>query len=145
MQQQTVPTTMPLGQLRGTESVLAVDDSHELRALIGQQMRSLGYRVTLAASGDEALTILEEDAGRFDILVSDIMMPGKLDGLALARMARVRWPELRVLLVSGYAGTGALEDEAAAFPLLRKPYRKMQLAQSVRLALAGRGAGQMND
>lgn len=138
-------STMASTTFRGTESILAVDDSEELRELVAQQMKSLGYRVTLAASGDEALTILEGGASRFDIVLSDIMMPGTLDGVALAKIVRARWPHLGVLLVSGFAGTAALEDEANAFHLLRKPYRKSQLAQSVRLALAAAGGGQPND
>ncbi len=92
--------------------------------------------MTPAASGDEALTILEERAGRFDLLLSDIVMPGRLCGIALATLARTRWPQLRVLLVSGFAGAAALEAGAFAFPLLHKPFRKKELAQSVRLALA---------
>lgn len=122
-----------------------MDDNREIRALVAEQMKSLGYCVTLAASGDEALTILERCADRFDILLSDIMMPGKLDGVALAKIARARWPELPVLLISGFAGSSVLEDEASTFHLLRKPYRRVQLAQSVRRALAGGGPGQTND
>ena len=128
--------TPSLEQLRGTESVLAVDDNAELRALIFEQMTSLGYRVTQAASGDEALAILEDCAGRFDLLLSDVVMPGRLCGVSLATLARARWPQLRVLLVSGFAATAALESGPLAFPLLQKPFRKKELALSVRLALA---------
>lgn len=108
--------------------------------MIARQMISLGYRVTLAASGDEALEILEESANGFDILLSDIMMPGKLDGVDLAKIVRARWPHLAVLLVSGFAGTAPQEDEAKAFPILRKPYRMTKLAQSLRLVLEVGGA-----
>jgi CheY-like chemotaxis protein len=131
--------------LRGTESVLVVDDNADLRALFAGQMRSLGYRVTEAASGDDALALLEGGAGRFDFLLSDIMMPGKLNGVDLAKVARTRWPELRVLLISGHSGPAAVEEEARAFPLLHKPFRKMQLAQAVRLALASGMVAQADD
>lgn len=122
-------------QARGTESVLAVDDNEAIREIIFTQLTSLGYRVTQAASGDEALALLERSDGGFDLLVSDIMMPGDLDGVALAKIARARWPELGVLLVSGFAGSFEAEEDAAAFPFLQKPFRKPELARAVRRAL----------
>lgn len=129
-------TRVPAQQQRGTESVLAVDDNPAIRSLVAEQMTSLGYRVTEASSAEEALAVLEGCDGRFDLLLSDIVMPGGRSGVDLAKIARVRWPELKVLLVSGFAGSADTEEEASAFPLLQKPFRKAELARSVRLALA---------
>ena len=138
MPQLNMPTVASLGPAGGKESILAVDDDALIRALVAEQMTSLGYRVTQAASGDEALTILEGCNGGFDLLLSDILMPGMLDGLALAKIVRARWPGLGVLLVSGFGGKS--QAEATAFLLLQKPFRKAELARSVRLALAGGGS-----
>lgn len=122
----------------GTENVLVVDDNVDVRSVMVAQLASLGYRVTEASSGDEALALLEGCDG-FDLLLSDIVMPGSLNGLDLARIVSLRWPQIKVLLASGYSGTAEVEKEAAAFPSIQKPFRKAELAHSVRLALAPHG------
>jgi CheY-like chemotaxis protein len=85
--------------------------------------------------------VLERD-GSFDLLFTDLVMPNGMSGLELARAARQRCPELRVLLTSGYAPDPALSDElqAGRLDILRKPYRQTTLAMKVRAALGSKHA-----
>lgn len=127
-------------QQRGAERVLLVDDNPDVRLSAGDQLRSLGYRVSEAASGDAALALLEADPGSFDLVFTDMIMPGQIDGLALAGIVRQRWPSVGVLLTSGYASEldGTASRGPTDFELLRKPYRKSALASALRQVLAGR-------
>jgi PAS domain S-box-containing protein len=131
------------GLPRGTESVLVVEDNADVRAMVVMQIKSLGYRVAEADSGDAALVVLEERPGEFDLLISDMIMPGEIDGLALARMARQRWPKLAILLTTGFSDVivdEAGDGKAVDFGVLRKPYRKADIARAMRAALAVTGA-----
>ena len=124
---------------RGTESVLVVEDNADVRAMVVTQIKSLGYRVVEAESGDAALAVLEERPGGFDLLISDMVMPGEIDGLDLAKMARQRWPKLAILLTTGFSDVivdEAGDGKAVDFGVLRKPYRKADLARAMRAALA---------
>jgi CheY-like chemotaxis protein len=131
-------TDARFAQQRGAERVLLVDDNADVRLSAGDQLRSLGYRVSEADSGDAALALLEADPGAFDLVFSDMVMPGHIDGLALAGIVRQRWPALAVLLTSGYASEldSTANRGTAGFELLRKPYRKSALASALRQALA---------
>ena len=128
---------------RGTESVLVVEDNADVRAMVVAQIKSLGYRVAEADSGDAALAVLEERPDGFDLLISDMVMPGEIDGLGLAKMARQRWPKLAILLTTGFSDVivdEAGDGKAVDFGVLRKPYRKADLARAMRAALAVAGA-----
>jgi PAS domain S-box-containing protein len=131
-------TDVKFAQQRGAERVLLVDDNADVRLSAGDQLRSLGYRVSEADSGDAALALLEADPGAFDLVFTDMVMPGHIDGLALAGIVRQRWPALAVLLTSGYASEldSTVNRGTADFELLRKPYRKSALASALRQALA---------
>jgi PAS domain S-box-containing protein len=119
---------------RGHETILLVDDSDEMRVIAGRHLNSLGYRVTEAANGPAALAILR-GGQTFDLLFTDIIMPNGMTGHQLAAMARQLRPRLKVLFATGYAGP---EMERAALGMtLRKPYRKQDLAISVRAVLEG--------
>ncbi|MDP1964268.1 MAG: PAS-domain containing protein [Reyranella sp.] len=124
---------------RGTENVVVVEDNDDVRAMVVAQLESLGFRVVEARSGDAALTILDERAGEFDLVMTDIVMSGKVDGLALARTVRERWPRLAILLTTGFAGDAG-DGKAVDFAVLRKPYRKADIARAVRAVLAVDGA-----
>jgi len=101
------------------------------------QLTSLGYRVIAASSGAEALEMLRHD-DQVDLLFTDVVMPGGLNGFDLAREASVRWPSLRILLTSGFAGYSA-ESQGNLPPMvsgmLRKPYRREALAYALHTAL----------
>jgi PAS domain S-box-containing protein len=122
-------------QYRGSETVLVVEDDHGVRDFAVSVLRELGYRVLEAPSGDLALGVIEATGG-VDLLFTDVVMPGALNGADLARAALERRPELRVLFTSGYT-TRLVEKDwpAQRADLLRKPYRSIDLAQRVRAAL----------
>ncbi len=129
---------MPLPPVRtGTgERILVVEDEPELRRMTGDMLTSLGYDVETAEDGSDALAKL--GGGRaVDLLLTDIVMPGGLDGFALAREARKLSPDLPVVYMSGYTGISAAEMGEVRAPLLQKPCPPSQLADTVRSALAG--------
>ncbi|KAA3620679.1 MAG: response regulator, partial [Proteobacteria bacterium] len=130
----------------GHETVLVVDDELELGELARELLESLGYRVCLAQSGQEALEVIKNNAA-IDLLFSDIIMPGGIDGFRLAEEAISHHPNLKILLSSGYAGY-ALEDnggDPVSFEFLLKPYSDVELAQRVRKLLDGRDGIESSD
>jgi CheY-like chemotaxis protein len=92
-----------------------------------------GYHVVAAENPDVAAAILEKDA-EFDLLFTDVVMPGGVSGLSLARTARDLRPNLRVLLTSGFVGENRV-IEGREFPLLDKPYEAAVLAGTLRKLL----------
>ncbi|WP_108258735.1 ATP-binding protein [Mangrovicoccus ximenensis] len=132
---------MPLPPLAaGTgERILVVEDEPELRRMTGDMLLSLGYRVETAEDGSAALAKLGAGTA-VDLLLTDIVMPGPLDGFALAREARRLAPHLPVIYMSGYTGISADEMGEVRAPLLQKPCPPSQLAETVRIALAGEAA-----
>ena len=133
----------PRREAGGNERVLLVEDDAMVRAHAAAMLRGLGYAVALAVNAAEALDLLRAGGG-YDLLFSDVVMPGEMDGLRLAHEARRMRPGIALLLTSGYTENairqhGALEYGAL---LLSKPYRRHELAGKVRAALeatAGRG------
>jgi PAS domain S-box-containing protein len=122
-------------QYRGTETVLVVEDDHGVRDFAVSVLRELGYRVLEAASGDTGLDVLDHHTD-IDLLFTDVVMPGLLNGADLAKAALERRPDLHVLFTSGYT-TRLVEKEwpARNVELLRKPYRSIDLAARVRSVL----------
>jgi PAS domain S-box-containing protein len=122
-----------LAPARG-ETVLVVEDSGPLGRIAALELSSFGYRVLQTSDGPSASALL--DAEPADVLFTDVVMPGELDGVTLARIATQRWPGLKVILTSGFAETRrAAELADAEHRLLAKPYRKSELVQAVRDAL----------
>jgi PAS domain S-box-containing protein len=118
------------------ETVLVVEDNAALRRVAVRQLTDLGYTVTEAESADAALAVLSRR--QMALVFTDIVMPGDLDGFALARTVLTQWPDTKVLLTSGFPETrinGKLGDAAAAARLLGKPYRTVDLARVVREVL----------
>jgi signal transduction histidine kinase len=115
----------------GNETVLVVDDNSEVREVMAVIIGSLGYKVLTAEDAMEALGVIRSQGG-IDLLVSDIVMSGGVDGFELARRVRALRPGLPVLLMSGYPA-GSVENND--FPILQKPYRRQQLALHLRAAL----------
>ncbi|HEC15328.1 MAG TPA: response regulator, partial [Sedimenticola sp.] len=122
----------------GSESILIVDDEPDLLTLAGQYLGELGYCSRTAANAARALEILEGD-GSFDLLFSDVVMPGGMNGYELARRATRLRPGLKVLLTSGFTSKAMAPNGLGRFSahLLGKPYRKADLARRVRLVLDG--------
>ncbi len=120
------------------ERILVVEDDDAVRRLVVTSLKELGYRTMEASSGPEGLEVLEQHGRDIDLLLTDLVMPGGLNGVALARQARDRFAHIRVLLTSGFSEEHAsLQGE---FPLLSKPYRKAELALAVRAALDAENA-----
>jgi PAS domain S-box-containing protein len=117
---------------RGDETVLVVEDNAGLRAVVMRQLTELGYTVLEAESGPAALAVLEAES--VDLLFTDVIMPGGLNGYELGGAARSRWPAIRVLLTSGFPEEKINGNAAAHWNmrLLIKPYRKDELARAVR-------------
>ena len=121
----------------GSEAVLVVEDDAMVRKYVVAQVQSLGYLTFAAADASEALMMI--DTGRkIDLLFTDIMMPGSINGWQLAIDALHRRPSLRILYTSGYAEKALMHDRRldAGALLLAKPYRKTDLARMIRIALA---------
>ena len=120
----------------GNETVLVVEDNDGMRDVVVRQLRSLGYRTIPARDGATGLACLRGSAA-VDLLLSDIILPGGMDGWALAEAAGRLRPGLKVLLTSGFNGgtPSPMTPERVAIDLLDKPYRKDELARRVRSAL----------
>jgi signal transduction histidine kinase/ActR/RegA family two-component response regulator len=118
-------------------SILLVEDDEEVASLVTDMLRELGYEVTRAAAAEAALGALA-DARPIDVLFSDIMMPGRMNGLDLVHEAQRRRPGLRVLLTSGYADAAIREAGREGIRVLRKPYDIHSLAQTLGEVLEGR-------
>ena len=119
----------------GSETVLLVEDELAVRELTRRILRQLGYEVLTARDGADALALLEHSEHRPDLVITDIVMP-QLSGPELVAALRKRWPQLRVLYISGYSAEELrrlrLLDETASELLLRKPFSMLTLASKVR-------------
>ena len=121
------------------EVILAVDDNDAVRATVVRQLKELGYTVREADGAQAALDIIDSPA-TIDLLFTDVIMPGGMNGKELAVEALRRRPDLPVLFTSGFPGTS--QDGGIRFDehdvLLSKPYRRQQLARAVREMLDAR-------
>jgi len=136
----TAPTLAASGKLitlPHAKRILIVDDNAEILEAIGVQLTSLGYRVIAAPDAAAALGILTRP-GNIDLLLTDVVMPGGMNGSQLAVEARRLRPGIKVLFTSGYFEVALVRDGTldAGTQILAKPYRKHQLAQSVSEALS---------
>ena len=120
-----------------TEKLLVVDDDPDVRGIVCQVLCDLGYDVRQAASGHAALSILGEFTP--DLLLVDFAMPG-MNGAELVLATRNRNHNLKILFLSGYADTDVLDSAVGAAPLLRKPFRPVELAAAVRSTLDAKSA-----
>jgi signal transduction histidine kinase/DNA-binding response OmpR family regulator len=113
----------------GSERVLIVEDDPAVLSVCLDMLQSLGYRCEVAVDAAGALARLAER--RFDLLFSDVVMPGGVNGIELARRATAAHPGLEVLLTSGYVGEAALDDPHD-FAVIDKPYEHAELAARLR-------------
>lgn len=127
--------SLPLRRATAGEVVLVVEDEPAVLEMAVESLGELGYRTITATRASEALDRLR-GPDRIDILFSDVVMPGGMNGVQLSVEARRMRPGLRVLLTSGYTGT-ALDDHSvpADLPLLNKPYQREDLANKMRIVL----------
>ena len=111
----------------GSGTVLLVEDNPDVATVSASLLEQLGYTVHRVADAEAALLEIERDG--IDLVFSDIVMPGKMDGLALARHLKANRPGLPILLATGYSEAAA--NVRGDFPILRKPYEIHQLSQAI--------------
>jgi PAS domain S-box-containing protein len=138
---QGTPDVMPShpGDLSGKRKILIVDDELELAELVQAWARAEGHTAVVANSADDALTLLKVRA--FDVLLSDIVMPGKLDGIGLAEKAAVMYPAMKILLMSGYSRETATNRADIPWRLLVKPFGKEDFGAALEKTNAVSGFG----
>ncbi len=114
------------------ESILIVDDAREQRDLASRMMQRLGYDITTAASGKEALALIREKS--FDILILDMVMPPGMDGLETYRQIRELVPDQKAVIASGYAATDRVQEaqRIGAGAYVRKPFTLEKIGLAVR-------------
>ena len=122
---------------RGTERILVVEDDLRLRERTAASLRALGYVVSTATDGTDALRVLSAETEP-DLVLTDVVMPG-LDGPGLVSALSESHPSLRVMLMTGYAEASTLLENAidSGAPLIHKPFTRQQLAVGVREYLDG--------
>jgi len=120
----------------GTEAILVVEDDDAVRRLAVKVLERLGYLVTHARDGQEALGLCHQPEAPFSLLVTDVVMP-RLSGVQLAERLLERWPSLKILFISGYSPEliSQLNAGANAPEYLQKPFRPVDLARRVREVL----------
>ena len=128
---QTQPRT-EIPTVAGSETILLVEDEAAVRTVLERMLKQSGYRVLACDSPQEALRVSVEQAGKIDLLVTDMVMPG-MSGLELGERIQHAWPGLQVLYVSGYADSSGVSRPEA---FLQKPFKPEALAVKVREVLA---------
>jgi CheY-like chemotaxis protein len=140
--QQIETETLAAPDVRGGhEVVLIVEDDPLVRKYVITQIQSLGYTTLDAANATEALDIIDNNAN-IDLLFTDVIMPGPMNGRRLVDQALKRRPDLKTLFTSGYTENAIVHHGRldSGVLLLAKPYRKSELARMIRLALGSNGS-----
>jgi len=122
----------------GQGTILLVEDEEGLRGLNARGLASRGYSVLEAGNGLEAIEVLEENGGKVDLVVSDVVMP-EMDGPTLLKELRARNPDLKIIFVSGYAEEAFAKSlpEGGQFAFLAKPFTLKQLVAAVKDTMSG--------
>lgn len=129
----TAPLVESLARAARTARVLLVDDDADVRDVVVSMLEELGYQVDEAQDADQALARLADTSRpRIDVLLSDIVMPGRLDGVALAKSAQRLYPDLRIILATGYTEHIVTDYK---FRVLPKPFTSQTLADALLDAL----------
>jgi CheY-like chemotaxis protein len=134
---------MPIESSPGESSgrpgiILVVDDEEDILDLVTQALAALGRRVVPARNGDIALVILESGVA-VDLLFTDVVMPGNLDGIALAEQAKRLNPSAKILYGTGHTGLRSGDQAPLLGDVLSKPYRLSELVRRVQALLAANG------
>ena len=133
--ERAVGTIEPDTRVRGgTERILIAEDEPELRSLVREILENYGYQISEAGSGPEALRIWEKNSGQFDMLLTDIVMPGNMTGRELGDKLKAAKPNLRILYTSGYSVDMMEKDFTLnrGINFLQKPYHPLLLVRMVR-------------
>jgi two-component system, response regulator PdtaR len=119
--------------------ILVVEDEPIIRLGLVSLIEDSGYEAVEAGNADQAIELLVQD-GDIRLMVTDVDMPGSMDGIRLAHVVRTRWPPVRLLVISGKVGVKRNElPEGAQF--MSKPYQDPQMVQTIRTLLAAGGSG----
>ncbi|HKO70726.1 MAG TPA: PAS domain S-box protein [Bradyrhizobium sp.] len=120
---------------KNEETVLVVEDNASLRAVVVRQLKAIGLRVLEAENAQIALNMLKDDP-KIDLIFTDVVLPGDMDGYTLARTINEDHPHAKIIMTSGFPGMRFKDTELAkSLPLLSKPYRKQDLVRMVREVL----------
>jgi len=124
---------VPLPRAEAGETVLVVDDEPTVRMLIGDTLNELGYTGIEAADAASGLKVLESDA-KIDLLITDVGLPGGMNGKDMAEQARAKRPDLKVLFITGYAQNAAISNGKLdpGMHVLSKPFAMEKLAARIR-------------
>lgn len=116
--------------------ILLTEDDEAVRAFIGRALAMDGHEVVEAGDGEEGFDCLQEHQGAFDLLLSDIKMPF-MDGIELAHTAATSWPDLKILMMTGYADQRERADNLSKIvvDVVSKPFTLAQIREHVRSAL----------
>ena len=122
--------------ISGRGRILLIEDEDGVRAITATQLRKRGYEVSEACDGEQAMELLEDAPGSFDLVISDVVMPG-MDGPTLIREAKELLGHARVIFISGYAERDLAKqlDDDRAVSFLAKPFTSRQLAERVKMEL----------
>jgi len=123
---------VPTAESEGNGLVLLVEDNPDVLEVTIALLEQLGYQVQAVTDADTALAAIGDR--RFDLMISDIVMPGTTDGLGLARDVRQQLPDLPIVLVTGYSDSAAAAQRE--FTVLRKPYRLAELSRAIAKVVA---------
>jgi two-component system cell cycle sensor histidine kinase/response regulator CckA len=139
--QKQVPTTLQ-SATRGHETILLVEDATALRQAFTKVLSQLGYRVMEAGNGAAALELWNQHRGGIDLLLTDLVMPGGMNGKEFAEKLLAERPELKVIYMSGYSPDIALSDLhlGPGIHFLAKPFDTVALAKTIRAALEPAGS-----
>ncbi|ACA20701.1 multi-sensor hybrid histidine kinase [Methylobacterium sp. 4-46] len=122
------PGAAPPDEVSGEgRTVLVVEDDSEVRQVAKAALKTLGFHVEEAGNGDEAVAMLEENSD-VALVLSDVNMPGTISGIELGRIVRQRWPNIGIVLASGYLKEG---QDTECFVTLQKPYRTSELIEKL--------------
>jgi signal transduction histidine kinase/ActR/RegA family two-component response regulator len=131
----------PDGHRAGRAKILVVDDDEEVRIVTSDTIKEIGYKVVAVATAEAALAKLVGE--RFDLLITDVAMPG-VNGVELARRARVLDPAMPVLFSSGYADVQTFGEELSDETILKKPFRISEVAARIEASLEGEAQAPVN-
>jgi DNA-binding NtrC family response regulator len=116
--------------------ILFVEDDQAIADLARAALEGAGYKITHAINGDVAKIVLEQGV-QFDLMITDIVLPGMVDGFGLAHQARGFLPRLKIIYSTGYAGVARVRSQGAPYgDMLAKPWKIDHLLEVVRTALA---------
>jgi CheY-like chemotaxis protein len=122
-------------------AILIVDDDELIRMVVSDHLQECGYVVRTASSGDEGLSILEAEKVPIALILTDVVMPGSIDGFQLTQWVRRNRPDLPIILTSGYSKKASIaQDLCPGVPFIPKPFRLADMAHSIRGLLDAKGA-----